>query len=152
LHSAAHLAEGRFREIMTPYRVCLGALALTLLLGIAIAVLTLSPLPDSAVPGSDKLHHILAMAALSFPLPFARRKLVVPVVLGALLYGGAIEIIQPFVGRDAALGDFWADVAGAILGASSGAIVGGWLLGPLHELTPGKENPARAATPGRPLH
>lgn len=137
---------------MTAYRICLGALALTLLLGTAIAVLALAPLPGRAVPGSDKLHHMLAMAALSFPLPFARRKLVVPVVLGALLYGGAIEIIQPFVGRDAALGDFWADVAGVILGASSGAIVGGWLLGPLHALSPGPENPARAATPARPSH
>jgi hypothetical protein len=111
---------------MTRHRLFLVALVLTLFLGSLIAVLTLAPVSAASVPGSDKLHHVLGFAALSFPLPFARPKLALPIVLGVATYGGMIELIQPYVGRQAEWGDFLADVAGAIMGASLGALCGRW--------------------------
>jgi VanZ family protein len=111
---------------LTRHRLFLIGVVLTLLLAGVIAVLTLAPVSAEGVPGSDKLHHVLGFAALSFPLPFARRKLALPVVLGVAAYGGLIELIQPHVGRQAEWGDFLADVVGAIIGASLGAQCGKW--------------------------
>jgi VanZ family protein len=111
---------------LTKHRVYLIGVALTLLLGVLIAVLTLGPVSVKSVPGSDKLHHFLAFAALSFPLPFARPRLVVPVVLGVVAYGGLIELIQPHFGRRADWGDLVADILGALVGAMLGILFGGW--------------------------
>lgn len=111
---------------LTKYRLYLIGLALTLALGIIIAILTLTPFDSLNVPGSDKLHHVLAFAALAFPLPFARPRLVLPVILGVSAYGGLIEIIQPYFGREADWADFIADVIGAILGGVLGMQSGKW--------------------------
>lgn len=112
--------------LLTKYRLYLIGVSLTVLLGIVIAFLTLAPISSKGVPGSDKLHHALAFAALAFPLPFARPRLVLPVILGVSAYGGLIEIIQPFFGRNADWGDFLADIIGAVLGGLLGAQSGKW--------------------------
>jgi VanZ family protein len=112
---------------LTKYRLQLIGVTLTVLLAIVIAFLTLAPISSKGVPGSDKLHHALAFAALAFPLPFARPGLVWPVILGVSAYGGLIEVIQPFFGREASWGDFLADVIGAVLGGVLGAQSGKWL-------------------------
>ncbi len=111
---------------LTKYRLYMLGLAATIILGTVIAFLTLAPIDGSGFPGSDKLHHFLAFAALAFPLPFARPRLLLPVILGVSAYGGLIELIQPYFGRHADWGDFIADVLGAIFGGVLGAQCGKW--------------------------
>lgn len=113
--------------LLTKYRLYLIGLTLTIMLGLVIAFLTLAPVSSRNVPGSDKLHHLLAFMALAFPLPFARPRHALPVILGVSAYGGLIEVIQPFLGRGAEWEDFIADVVGAILGGLLGAQCGKWL-------------------------
>ena len=104
------------------------AISVTAVLAAVIAVLTLAQLPvhQNGVPGSDKLHHLLAFAALAFPLSAARPRLAPWVVLGVVGYGGLIEIIQPYTGRQAEWGDLVADAGGALLGSVAGAAAGLW--------------------------
>ncbi|TVR49842.1 MAG: VanZ family protein [Rhodobacteraceae bacterium] len=99
-------------------------LALTLVLGLAIALLAFAPISSDALPGSDKLHHFLAFAVLAFPLPFARPRLVWPVIVIVSLYGGLIELVQPVFGREASWGDLVADALGALCGGLLGALCG----------------------------
>ena len=97
------------------------ALIATLALALVIGYLTLSPVvSDAGVPGSDKLHHALAFFALAVPLSFARPRLAIWIVIAATAYGGAIELIQPTVGRDQDAWDFLADGVGAVAGAAVG--------------------------------
>ena len=113
---------------VTSKRGLLAAMSVTAVLAAVIAVLTLTQLlgPQSGVPGSDKAHHLLAFAALAFPLSAARPRLAPWVVLGAVSYGGLVEIIQPYAGRHAEWGDLVADAGGAILGSVAGAAAGLW--------------------------
>ncbi len=113
---------------MTSQRGFLAAMLVTAVLAAVIAVLTLTQLlgPQSGVPGSDKAHHLLAFAALAFPLAVARPRLAPWVVLGVVGYGGLIEIIQPYAGRQAEWGDLVADTGGAILGSVAGVAAGLW--------------------------
>ena len=111
---------------LTKYRLYVIGVALTLALGVVIAVLTLAPISSKNVPGSDKLHHALAFAALAFPLPFTRPRLVFAVILSVSAYGGVIELLQPAFGRSADWADFLADIIGAIIGGAVGAQCGKW--------------------------
>lgn len=115
--------------LLTRYRLQLIGVAMTVVLGAVIAVLTLAPISSSDVPGSDKLHHVLGFAALAFPLPFVRPRLALSVALGVIAYGGMIELIQPYFGRTAEWADFLADIVGAALGAALGALSGKWFRG-----------------------
>lgn len=99
------------------------SLAATLAIALAIGVLTLTHISDAGVPGSDKLHHFIAFAALTLPAGFARPRLGLWIALSALAYGGAIELIQPLVGREREFLDFVADGAGSLLGALCGAVM-----------------------------
>jgi hypothetical protein len=91
--------------------------AVTTVLAVFIAVLTLAPMPAGGPAGSDKVYHVLAFACLAFPLPLVRPRLTLWVILGVIAYGGIIEMIQPFFGRQAEWADLVADGVGAILGA-----------------------------------
>lgn len=96
------------------------AIFATVILAAAIAYLTLIPQSLNMGPGTDKLYHFIAFTALVFPcaLLFARTlKWVLP---AALLFGGAIELIQPYVGRGGELADFVAGVVGLVIGAAVG--------------------------------
>ena len=68
----------------------------------------------------DKLYHTLAFAALVIPASLFDRGAVRWLVIGGLILGGAIEVIQPSVGRDADLMDFLADATGLLLGLALG--------------------------------
>ena len=86
---------------------------------VAVLVATLMPadrLP--AVPGSDKLHHLVAYGVLCFLACIKpRRRLALwVIVFGAIFIGGAVEIIQPYVNRWGEWADFFANSAGAVLG------------------------------------
>lgn len=107
-------------------RMAVGS-AVTIVLAVIIAVLTLAPMPSGGPAGSDKLYHVLAFACLAFPLPLVRPRLALWVILGVIAYGGVIEVIQPFFGRQAEWADLIADGIGAILGASIARKLGLWL-------------------------
>ncbi|GAL04236.1 hypothetical protein JCM19237_2387 [Photobacterium aphoticum] len=95
-------------------------LAITLLILLAITVLSLSPMAQlPAVPGTDKTHHFIAYAALMFPAAFVRPRYWFALAGGFWLWSGAIELIQPYVNR---YGE-WLDMA-----ANGGGIVCGIVL------------------------
>lgn len=110
-------------------RMAIGS-AVTLVLAVVIAVLTLTPMPAGGPAGSDKIYHILAFACLAFPLPLVRPRWTVWVVLGVIAYGGIIEMIQPFFGRQAEWADLVADAIGAVVGAVTGTALSRYILTP----------------------
>jgi len=75
-------------------------LAITAVILGSITVLSLAPLQElPPAPGSDKLHHLLAYAALAIPLALKKPKhewLIVPFFLA---YSGLIELVQPYLNR-----------------------------------------------------
>ena len=88
---------------------------------IVTAVLTVGMLwsihqPPPAPDGTDKLVHLIAFAALAFPLARTGRFGLIPVFIGASFFGGLIELIQPSFGRSADMQDWIADIAGVGLG------------------------------------
>ncbi|WP_139188598.1 VanZ family protein [Aliiruegeria lutimaris] len=105
------------------------ALVATALIGLMIAVATLAPagtLPS--VPGTDKYHHPLAFAALTFPTAFLRPRLLFWVFPIAVAYGGLIEVLQPHFGRQREFADVTADAIGALMGVAIGLSLRLWIL------------------------
>lgn len=97
------------------------ALALTFLVAVIVAALTLAPISVPApVENSDKIYHILAFAALAFPISLFRPDWLLFAILVFAVFGGAIEIIQPYVGRECNLSDWIADLVGIAIGVSFG--------------------------------
>lgn len=99
------------------------SLAATLVIAFAIGWFTLRPLPDIEVGGSDKLHHLVAFGLLTLPVSATRPRWIPGVLLAAIAYGGAIEIVQPYIGRFGEWGDLLADAAGALIGSAAGLAV-----------------------------
>ena len=66
--------------------------------------------------------HLVAFAALAFPLARTGRFGLLPVFVGASAFGGAIELIQPSFNRSADVNDWVADVVGVILGIGLGLL------------------------------
>lgn len=100
------------------------ALVVTVLYVAIVTWLLLAPIPNvPQVAGGDKLHHALAFAALVLPCAVARPRAAIPIALGAIAYGGAMELIQPSFGRSAEWLDLLADAVGAVLGV----LLGRWL-------------------------
>ena len=95
-------------------------LAVTLILTFAM----LWPLeaPPPAPEGGDKVVHLIAFAALSFPLARTGRFGLLPVFLGAIAFGGMIELIQPSFNRSADMTDWVADIIGVVVGIACGFI------------------------------
>lgn len=97
------------------------AVLLTAALAAAIAVLTLTPVTAPApVAQSDKLYHVIAFAGLALPVSFYVPRWLPGAILLFALFGGLIEIVQPFVGRERSLWDWLGDVAGIALGIALG--------------------------------
>ena len=90
----------------------------------ALTVVMLWPLqaPPPAPEGSDKIVHLIAFAALAFPLARTGRIGLLPVFIGASAFGGAIELIQPSFNRSADVNDWVADIVGVILGIGLGLL------------------------------
>ena len=76
----------------------------------------------SAPEDSDKLVHLIAFAALVFPLSSTGRLGLLPVFLGASVFGGVIELIQPSFNRSADMNDWLADILGVVLGITCGLV------------------------------
>ena len=95
-------------------------LALTLFMLIAITILSLWPLEKlPSVPGSDKVHHFIAYAALMFPTALLKPDYWKLIALFFITYSGMIELLQPYVNR---YGD-WLD-----MGANTIGVICGWLI------------------------
>ncbi len=104
---------------MIPFRPALYA---TLTLAFVIAAGTLTPLPERIdVPGTDKWQHLVAFAALTFPLSATKPSKWMFIAPLALMFGALIEVIQPFVNRYGDLADFQADAIGVSIGVLLGA-------------------------------
>ena len=96
-------------------------MSVTAVLSILIAVLTLLPPSGPAgLPGSDKLYHFVAFAALIMPISLLYPRALIWMLPAAILFAGAIEVIQPNVGRAGEWGDFLADTYGVVIGATLG--------------------------------
>ena len=91
---------------------------LTLIVTTLLTVAMLWPIdqPPPGPDGSDKMVHLIAFAALAFPLARTGRFGLIPVFVGASVFGGLIELIQPSFGRSADMQDWIADIAGVGLG------------------------------------
>ena len=95
------------------------------LTAVVTAVLTVAMLwpleaPPLAPEGSDKLVHLVAFAALAFPLARTGRFGLIPVLIGASAFGAIIELIQPTFNRSADLNDWVADTLGVLIGIGLG--------------------------------
>ena len=91
---------------------------ITLIMTLALTIAMLWPLDTlpAAADGSDKVIHLLAFAALSFPLARTGRFGLLSVFVGASAFGGLIEVIQPTFNRSADINDWMADIVGVVLG------------------------------------
>lgn len=99
-------------------------LLLTIVVFTLITVFSLYPLASlPAAPGSDKLHHFIAYAALVFPVACAKPKRWLVIVAGFLAYSGLIELIQPYVNRYGEWLDLGANAIGLIVGVALAFIV-----------------------------
>ena len=97
---------------------------LTLIVTIVLTVAMLWPInqPPPGPDWTDKMVHLIAFAALAFPLARTGRIGLWPIFLGASAFGGAIELIQPFTNRSADLNDWIADILGVALGIAAGLL------------------------------
>ena len=97
---------------------------LTIIVTLTLSVAMLWPLeaPPPAPEGSDKLVHLVAFAALAFPLARTGRFGLLPVFVGASAFGGAIELIQASFNRNADVNDWIAAIVGAALGIGCGLL------------------------------
>lgn len=106
--SAANIADLRTRNI---------DIYATIIIAVVIGMATLTPVEElPAVSGSDKLYHLISFAILTLPIAIIRPRAVWVIFILSVVYGGAIEVLQPIVNRNCELADFLADVGGAMLG------------------------------------
>ncbi|MCB1358432.1 MAG: VanZ family protein [Maritimibacter sp.] len=115
----AAAAPGPSRHVRTLW------LGSTVIIAVLIAVLTL--MPDAPMPRNqihlDKLAHMAAFFGLVFPTAALWPRVTAWIGLLAVLYGGAIEIIQPYTGRSAEWADLLADGIGVGLGIVFGMVL-----------------------------
>ncbi|MBL4806384.1 MAG: VanZ family protein [Rhodobacteraceae bacterium] len=102
------------------------AYGLTAILVVTIAWLTLTPQDLPQASGGDKLHHLIAFAALCLPIAATNRRAVIWLAPVAMLFGGAIELIQPYVNRSGEWADAGADALGVMIGVALGLFIG-WI-------------------------
>lgn len=115
LKSLALIVMGKRRKILSRYWAFL-----TLSVLIVISVSSLMPLPELPLPGNDKTHHLISYAALmapSFMVEYRSRFLLLVIFC---LWGGGIELVQPYVNRHGEWLDFFANVSGLAVGAMLG--------------------------------
>ena len=97
---------------------------ITVILTALLTVVMLWPI-KTQFPGpeaSDKLLHLLAFLALVLPFACTGRFRLLPILISASIFGGTIELIQPFFGRSAELGDWISDIVGVSFGIILGKI------------------------------
>ena len=91
----------------------------TVCLLLIITVLSLWPLENlPSAPGSDKMHHLIAYAALVFPVALRQPNRWLWFVVFFIGYSGLIELIQPYVNRYGEWLDMLANTAGVVCGVA----------------------------------
>ena len=84
----------------------------------AIAVLSLTPLPElPPQAGSDKTHHFIAYGALMFPTALRRPRRWWLIALLFVALSGIIELVQPLASRHMEAADLLANSIGILCGA-----------------------------------
>ena len=92
---------------------------LTVCLFLIITWLSLWPLDSlPSAPGSDKTHHLIAYAALVFPVALRQPNRWMWFVVFFIGYSGLIELIQPYVNRYGEWLDMLANTAGVVCGVA----------------------------------
>ena len=94
--------------------------------GILIAITFLMLAPVSAPKGygfNDKTYHILAFAGLIIPIATLQPRWLLFAIPLFILFGGMIEIIQPYFGRTRDFADWIADIKGVFIGSAFGLIL-----------------------------
>ena len=91
---------------------------LTVIVTVLLTIAMLWPIhqPPPAPDGTDKLVHLVAFAALAFPLARTGRFGLLSVLSGAIAFGGIIELLQPSFGRSSDMNDWLADIIGVMFG------------------------------------
>ena len=85
------------------------ALFTALCIAVVIAAATLTPGANNLAPqGADKLFYAAGFAVLVMPLLMVRRKSILLTAQLALVFGGAIELIQAYIIRFGYFSAFWA--------------------------------------------
>ena len=94
---------------------------LTIVLALIILIGALTPVTEvaAAPAGTDKIIHIVAFAALVFPLALTGRIGLFTLFIFASLFGGIIEIIQPSFERNADVYDWISNNFGIMSGLVS---------------------------------
>ena len=96
----------------------------TSLIFIIITFLSLYPLQEQpSVPGSDKIHHLIAYSALTICVGLRRPSNYILLIILFSLYSGLIEIIQPYVNRFREIEDFLFNNLGIFIGLTLGIVL-----------------------------
>ena len=96
----------------------------TYLIFILITLLSLYPLQEQPnIPGSDKIHHLIAYSALAIGVGLRRPSNYVLIIIFFSFYSGLIEIIQPYVNRFSEIEDFLFNNLGIFIGLTLGIFI-----------------------------
>ena len=96
----------------------------TYLIFILITLLSLYPLQEQPnIPGSDKVHHLIAYSALAIGVGLRRPSNYVLIIIFFSFYSGLIEIIQPYVNRFREIEDFLFNNLGILIGLTLGIFI-----------------------------
>ena len=96
----------------------------TSLMFIIITFLSLIPLQEQpSIPGSDKIHHLIAYSALVICIGLRRPSNYLLIIIFLSFYSGLIEIIQPHVNRFGEIEDFLFNNLGIFLGLTLGIFI-----------------------------
>jgi len=96
----------------------------TYLIFILITFLSLYPLQEQpSIPGSDKIHHLIAYSALAIGVGLRRPSNYVLIIIFFSFYSGLIEIIQPYVNRFGEIEDFLFNNLGILIGLTLGIFI-----------------------------
>ena len=96
----------------------------TFFIFIIITFLSLYPLQEQPnIPGSDKIHHLIAYSALTIGVGLRRPTNYLLIIMFFSFYSGLIEIIQPYVNRFGEIEDFLINNLGIFVGLTLGFII-----------------------------
>jgi len=95
----------------------------TSLIFLIITFLSLYPLQEQpSVPGSDKIHHLIAYSALTICVGLRKPSNYFLIIILFSFYSGLIEIIQPYVNRFREIEDFLFNNLGIFIGLTLGIV------------------------------
>ena len=102
------------------------SILVTIVFSMIVFGLSLAPIMHGivGVVYIDKVYHFVSFFCLAFPITLMRPRLIVWVLLGAITFGGFIELAQDSFGRQASWSDFISNGIGAIVGGGVARFLG----------------------------